>query len=90
MTSLLANYSNQPVTYEIRQTVRTAKGFMTITVFSGAVERLAALSFADLKNKYPDNYFEFIKVEHKEELLDFTPMQDDLIKNETTVEITLV
>jgi len=61
------------INYKIIQHVKTVnKGWHEI-VFSTPIERIAGREFNELKAEHPGEYFELIKVEHKETCLAFTP-----------------
>ncbi len=61
------------IKYEVRQLVGNIKGKRLEVVYTTEVERVAKMSYKGVVEENPDEYFELIKVEHKEECLEFTP-----------------
>lgn len=64
------------VSYQVKQFVRTVHKGWYETIYSSPVERIARRFFDETKEEYPDEHFELVKVNHREESLDFTVQAD--------------
>jgi len=60
-------------TFKIVQQINSVRRGFRETVFNGQIERIARLEFNRLKEDWPEEYFELLKIEHRETCLEFTP-----------------
>lgn len=63
--------------YVIKEFVRTTKGVTTQIAYQSESERVARMSMKEIARDNPNTYFELLKVEHNEELLMWTPYDED-------------
>ncbi|MBW2644573.1 MAG: hypothetical protein JRE23_00085 [Deltaproteobacteria bacterium] len=59
--------------FEVRQQIKSVDKSWLQVIFESSIERPARMSYLKLVDDYPEEYFELVKVEHKEECLEFTP-----------------
>lgn len=60
------------IKFEIRQQVKSVKGNRMEVVYENPGEHSARASFRELSADYPGEYFELVRVETKEECLDYS------------------
>ena len=61
--------------YEIRQQVHTIHKSWLEVIASGSIERVVRDEYNRYVRDYPDEYFEFCKIERHEHCLAFTPKE---------------
>lgn len=60
------------IKYVVRQWIKTANGNFMHPVHEGVFERVALITYDEFVEKYPDQYFEVVKIETRETCLGFT------------------
>ncbi|SEN68212.1 hypothetical protein SAMN05216325_13316 [Nitrosomonas marina] len=60
------------IKYVVRQLIKTANGNFLHPVYEISSERMALITYDEFVEKYPDQYFEVVKIETEETCLEFT------------------